>query len=68
MAPTLCFLLRGQRSEFRVQGVAVFPETSLKLEQPPGNDSLSPGSSGLLWGTSSKGREGQSEDLQNRAN
>lgn len=64
MAFTLCFPLRGQRSEFRASGVAAFPETSsAKARMPPRSDPPSLGPPGLLWETSSEGRGGQSEGL-----
>lgn len=59
-APTPSFPLRGQGSE-RVQRVAA----SAKAGTPPRNDPGSLGPSVLLGETSSKGRRGQSEDLQN---
>lgn len=63
MAPTLCSPLKGQRSESMGQ----LPSQRLPCQSccnTPMDDLLSLGPSDLLWETSSKGREGQSEDLQ----
>lgn len=62
MAPTLRSPLKGQRSESMGQ----LPSQRLPCQScnTPMDDPLSLGPSDLLWETSSKGRGGQSEDLQ----